>query len=154
MGRKRTIAAITGLTLLATGALGVSSASGDTAIHVILQGNLKVHITDLDGNGFTLGDRLVARGPLVYRAKPNKRVGTAYLDCWVAKNEASGHGLFDCTYLLHLPGGDLTLQGLDPPGPGASNFAVTGGDRAYRDARGDAVFTDSPPASEPTCRSR
>jgi hypothetical protein len=56
---------------------------------------------------------------------------------------ASGNGLYHCTYLLHFADGDLTLEGLDPPGPGSSNFVVTGGDGAYRGATGDAVFTDT-----------
>jgi hypothetical protein len=34
-------------------------------------------------------------------------------------------------------------SGLDPRGAGASTFAVVGGTKAYRDALGDAVFTDS-----------
>ena len=143
MGKQRAIVALGAAAALATGIIGGTAASGDTAVHVILTGDLKIHVTDPAHNGLTLGDRLAARGPLVDAAKPDKRVGTAFLDCWVAKNVASGNGLFDCTYLLHLGRGDLTLQGLDPPGPGSSDFIVTGGDGAFRGATGDAVFTDS-----------
>jgi hypothetical protein len=58
------------------------------------------------------------------------------------------HGLWDCAYLLKLADGTILLQGLDPHGPGSSPFAVTGGTGAYRDARGDAVFTDSPTTTD------
>jgi hypothetical protein len=57
------------------------------------------------------------------------------------------HGLYNCTYLLKLADGTITLQGLDPHGPGSSPFAVMGGSGIYKDASGDAVFTDSTTAT-------
>ena len=55
----------------------------------------------------------------------------------------SGNGLFRCSYLLSLEDGDIILEGLDPRGPGEYTLAVTGGTGAYRDARGEALFTDT-----------
>jgi hypothetical protein len=143
MGRRKTMGVVAGLVILATAIIGGTAASGDTAIHVFTGLDGKVTFVDRHHDGLTFGDRLFARGPIFDAANPDKKVGNAYLDCWVAKNVASGNGLYHCTYLLHFADGDLTLEGLDPPGPGSSDFVVTGGDRAYRGATGDAVFTDT-----------
>ena len=126
------------------GAFGAGAASGDVEFHLVWpESSNKVQIIDPDYDGLTFGDRLVARGPLYWASDPDKNAGNAYLECFVAKNDSSGHGLYRCSYLLVLKDGALTLEGLDPPGVGSSDFAVTGGSGVYRDARGDAVFTDT-----------
>jgi len=143
MGRKTTIGVVAGLALLATVALGAGAASGDTAIHVLAPiDSIKAEL-DFGPDGPTMGDHVIARGPLVDPNDTTKKVGRAYLDCLVVKNFAGGNGMYECSYLLTLEGGTLTLTGLDPPGASVSDFAVTGGTDAYRAARGDAVFTDS-----------
>ena len=144
MGRTKTIGVVAGLVLIATVALGAGAASGETAIHLVWpEDSLKVNL-DFGPKGPSMGDRLAARGPLFDGADPSTKVGRGYVDCLVMKNFAGGHGLFDCSYVLQLEGGTLTLTGLDPPGPSVAEFAVTGGSGDYRDARGDAVFTDPP----------
>ena len=65
-------------------------------------------------------------------------------DVYVMDAPLAGHnGLYHCTYLLHLRGWNIVLQGLDPSGPGSSTFAVIGGTGPFRDATGDALFTDT-----------
>jgi hypothetical protein len=149
MARVKLIGVLVGTALLASFALGSGAASGDVGIHLMWPTeSLRVQILDAEHDGLTMGDRLAARGPLYDAANPGTKVGRAFVDCWVAKNLAGGHGLFNCTYLLELDGGDITLQGLDPPGDSVSRFAVTGGDAAYLEARGDAVFTDTEAGTE------
>ena len=143
MGRRTTIGVVAGVVLLATVALGTGAASGDTAIHVLWPADSTKVNLDFGPKGPSMGDRVAARGPLVDAGNTSTKVGRGYLDCLVVKNFAGGHGLFDCSYVLQLDGGTLTLTGLDPPGPGVAEFAVTGGSGAYRNARGDAVLTDS-----------
>lgn len=102
--------------------------------------------------GLRLGDRLAARGPLMDASQTN-RVGRAYLDC-IIMNEitedptGAPSGLYWCTYLLKLAGGDLTIAGRDPRGPGVSAFAVLGGTGAYADASGEATLTDTDEGTE------
>lgn len=149
MARVKLIGVLVGTAVLASVALGAGAASGDVGIHVMWPiESINVQTVDAEHDGLTMGDRLTARGPLYDAANPGTKVGRAYLDCAVAKNFAGGNGLFNCTYLLDLEGGDITLQGIDPHGDGVSTFAVTGGDGAFRTARGDAVFTDTSAGTE------
>jgi hypothetical protein len=124
--------------------MGAGTASGGTSIHVVSGpgATARVAFLDLNRPGLRLGDSLAGRGP-VFDPTTNQQVGSAYSTCWVARTLIRNHGLYNCTYLLKLADGTITLQGLDPHGPGSSPFAVTGGTGAYRDARGDAVFIDS-----------
>ena len=149
MARVKLIGVLVGTAVLATVALGAGAASGDVGIHIMWPtDSVKVEILDAEHDGLTMGDRLTARGPLYDAANLGTKVGRAYMDCSIAKNFAGGNGLFNCTYLLDLDGGDITLQGIDPPGPSVVPFAVTGGDGAFRTARGDAVFTDTSAGTE------
>jgi hypothetical protein len=145
----RTKLVTVGLTLavLAGVWMGAGTASGGTSIHVVYGPGAKVAFLDQNRPGLRLGDALGARGPL-FDPTTNQRVGSAYVSCWVARTLIQNHGLYDCTYLLKLAAGTITLQGLDQHGVGSSHFAVTGGTGAYRDARGDAVFTDSETATD------
>jgi hypothetical protein len=112
----------------------------------------KVKILDFEQDGFRLGDRLAARGPIQDGARTNQ-VGYGYLDCVVMNKitddpgKAPG-GLFWCTAVLRLADGDLTVEGLDPHGPGVYTFAVIGGTGAYADASGEATLTDGPEGTE------
>jgi hypothetical protein len=51
-------------------------------------------------------------------------------------------GLYWCTSVLRLVAGDLTIEGLDPRGPGVYTFAVLGGTGAYAGAVREATLTD------------
>lgn len=81
-----------------------------------------------------MGDRVAVPGPLVDIAMGD-RVGLAFWDC-VAMTRAVlpdvRRGSTVCTAMLRLADGDITLQGPDPAGFGASVFAVTGGTGLYR----------------------
>jgi len=112
----------------------------------------KVTFLNVNQPGLRLGDRLVARRPLLDSSQTS-RVGRHYLDCVVmnkiAEDPVEGfHGLYWCTYLLKLAGGDLTIAGRDARGPGVSTFAVLGGTGAYADASGEATLTDSDAGTE------
>lgn len=106
---------------------------------------------NLNEPGLRLGDRLAARGPL-FDASQATRVGRLYLDCVIMKqitqDPVDPQGLYWCTYLLKLGGGDLTIAGRDPRGNGVTTFAVLGGTGAYAGASGEATLTDSDEGTE------
>ena len=107
----------------------------------------KATFVNVNQPGLRLGDRLAARGPL-FDASQTDRVGRLHLDCIIMNKitEDTGEGfggLYWCTYLLELAGGDLTIAGRDARGPGVSTFAVLGGTGAYADASGEATLTDT-----------
>jgi len=112
----------------------------------------KVAFLNVEQPGLRLGDRLAARGALM-DATQTTRVGRAYLDCVVMNQitndpvEGPG-GLYRCTYVLKLADGDLTIEGLDPHGPGVYTFAVVGGTGAYAGVSGEATLTDVPEGTE------
>lgn len=124
--------------------IGMGAASGETVLHLVLPADTqKVREVDQYGDGLRLGDRAAARGPL--HGAEGSEVGTAFADCMVQRRITdNATGLWNCTYVLELDGGDLILQGLDPRGPGTYEMAVLGGTGAYADAAGDATFTDTP----------
>src|SRR3990172_9132745 len=102
--------------------------------------------------GLRIGARRAARGPL-FDASKTSQVGRLYLDCVImnkiTEDPVEGFGgLYWCTYLLKLGGGDLTIAGRDARGPGVSTFAVLGGTGAYADASGEATLTDTDEGTE------
>jgi hypothetical protein len=104
---------------------------------------LVTKFVDLGRDGLRLGDRIAFRGPLLNGSK-TKRVGTAYGECLVHRRVADpGTGLYNCTYVLELAGGDILVKGLDPAGPSVAELAVFGGTGAYAGASGEATFTDT-----------
>jgi hypothetical protein len=109
-------------------------------------GDIRVALLDFDRDGrIEMGDRAVVRGPLVDPATGD-RVGPSFWEC-VAMTRIRPElqrGMWVCTALLRLADGDITLQGQDPAGFGASVFAVTGGTGLYRNARGEADVVDAP----------
>jgi hypothetical protein len=132
------VAAVAVTASAAVAASGSSSHKG--AIHVVaLVGHLEQLDYNRDGIGF--GDDFIFRGPLVDPATGN-RVGTAYGDCQVATMNLAG-GTFRCSYLLDLPDGNLTTEGLDPRGDSDTFFAITGGTGSYSTAAGEAEYVDS-----------
>jgi hypothetical protein len=128
---------------LLAGALGMSTAAGQTVLHLVLPADTqKVREIDHDGRGLSLGDRVVARGALT--DADGTRVGTSYGDCNVHRRILGPEtGLWNCTYVLELADGDLVVKGLDPRGPGEYEMAILGGTGAYATASGDATFTDT-----------
>jgi hypothetical protein len=119
------------------------SATGKTTLHFMLPSSVKVRFLNFGRESLALGDRLAAKGPLM-NADQSDRVGKAHLDCLVDRRISEpDHGVYNCTYVLELDDGLIMLQGLDPHGPGSTQFAVTGGTGSYSDASGEATFTDS-----------
>jgi hypothetical protein len=142
--RAKLVAVLVTLSVTVTGTMLVSgSATGKTTLHVMVPSSVKVRFLNLGRQSLDLGDRLAARGPLM-NADQSDRVGTAHTECVVDRRitEPNG-GVYNCTYVLELDDGLIMLQGLDPHGPGSSQFAVTGGTGSYSDASGEATFTDS-----------
>ena len=128
----------------AVGALSLGgSAAGKTTLHFEMpMDSLRIRFQDAPAGGLRLGDRLAARAHLLNEARA--RVGTAHLDCMVDRRiRGEDKGVYNCEYVLELDDGDIMLDGLDPRGPGSSQFAVLGGTGAYAGANGEATFTDT-----------
>jgi hypothetical protein len=112
----------------------------------------KATFVNVNQPGLRIGDRLAARGPLLDASRTSE-VGRHYLDCVIMNRITvdpveEPHGLYWCTYLLKLDGGDLTISGLDPRGPSVGAFAVLGGTGAYAGASGEATLTDTDEGTE------
>jgi hypothetical protein len=139
-----TVGAVTSGLLLGTAPVG---AQGEPIRVDQKFGDVRVARLDFDHDGrIEMGDRIAVRGPLVDPATGDQ-IGLAFWDCVamtrVVRFEAQ-RGTTVCTALFELAGGDITLQGPDPAGFGASVFAVTGGTGLYRNARGEADVVDVP----------
>jgi len=149
MVRKRMLVVAAVLAVSATTMVGLAVAqTGNAArpnerIHVVAGGGgggLK--FLDFDNDGLTLGDRLVAFGPLLNEDQ-TKRVGTQYFDCWVGDEVLLDGSPYVCTYVLKFKAGSITTQGLDPHGLSDVLFAITGGTGAYAGATGQARYLES-----------
>lgn len=140
--RIRVLVVLVVSTVLA-GLVGMQAATGQTVLNLTVQSETqKIREIDHDGNGLSVGDRVVARGPLTDAS--DTEVGTGYGDCAVQRRITGPEtGLWNCTYVLELADGDLVLKGLDPRGPGEYEMAVLGGTGAYASTSGDATFTDT-----------
>jgi hypothetical protein len=143
----RSLLAIIGLVGITAGIwLSQQPARAQTDVEVRVLGPGKHAFLNFERPGLRLGDRLAARATL-YDAAGTNQVGRAYLDCVVMNKitddpvEGPG-GLYWCTYILRLTEGDLTIEGLDPHGPGVYTFAVVGGTGVYAGAAGEATLTD------------
>lgn len=91
-----------------------------------------------------LGDRIEFRAKLFDAAATDEQVGWAFGTCLVERRITPGvSGLWRCSYLLKFTEGAITLDGLDPAGPGVYELGVTGGTGAYSDANGEGTFTDT-----------
>jgi hypothetical protein len=139
-----TVGAVTSEVLLGTAPVG---AQGEPIRLDQRFGDVRVTRLDFDHDGrIEMGDRIAVRGRLVDPATGDE-VGLAFWDCVamtrVVRFEAQ-RGATVCTALFELAGGDITLQGPDPAGFGASVFAVTGGTGLYRNAGGEADVVDAP----------
>src|SRR4051812_44042738 len=126
--RAKLVAVLVTLSVVLAGTLLLSSsATGKTTLHFMTPSSATVRFLNLGRVSLNLGDRVAGRGALL-NADQSERVGTAHLDCMVARHIADpAVGVYNCTYTLNLDDGLIMLQGLDPHGPGSSQFAVTGG---------------------------
>jgi hypothetical protein len=150
MRRKLFTSALLVLAAVAAGVFASTTASGQTALHLVLgpSSDVKVAFFDADGRGLGLGDRIASRGPVSNESR-TEQLGTAYGQCLVHKRIIDPNmGLWNCNYVLELADGDIVLQGLDPRGPGEYEMAIIGGTGAYATARGDATFTDAGTGAE------
>jgi hypothetical protein len=129
---------------LTTVFIGMTTASGQSVVHLVLPGNaLVTKFVDLGRDGLRLGDRFAFRGPLLNGSK-TERVGTAYGECLVHRRIVDPEtGLYNCAYVLELAEGDILIKGLDPRGPSVAELAIFGGTSAYAGASGEATFTDT-----------
>jgi hypothetical protein len=149
LNKIRVIGPLFVVAVVAAALLGSTGARGQTVIHVIATpDDLTTRFLNFGRPDMRLGDRITAKVALKDESLSN-RVGNAHLEC-VVQRRLSGHGLFRCSYVLALQEGDIILEGLDPAGPGTYVLAVTGGTGAYRDARGEATFTDAFTDGSPT----
>ena len=144
---RATISATVGLVLLTVGLIGgeIATAQGDVHVVVLFGSEGKSRIVDLDDDGvLELGDRAEFRAKLFDGTATDDQVGWAFGTCLVERRITTGvSGLWRCTYLLRLADGTITLDGLDPAGPGVYELGVTGGTGAYSDANGEGTFTDT-----------
>ena len=51
--------------------------------------------------------------------------------------------LANCTAVFRVPGGNITAQFPNEPGPAPKDLALTGGTRTYRNAGGDGTLVES-----------
>lgn len=124
--------------------ISATMASGETTIDIVFgpERDTREIGFDTNGNGLRFGERLVGRAPLRDQTR-SERLGTGHVECVVMKRIIDPDvGLWNCTYVLKLGGGEIILQGLDPRGPGVYEMAVLGGTGAFSRASGDATFTD------------
>ena len=121
------LVAAVGLTIaVVTG--GASTAPGQT-IHVIEHANTDA-TADVDPPGDSAGDVLTFHNP-VFNAADSKRMGRDQGYCIRIK----APGSYECNWTTFLEDGHITVEGpfFDTRN---SVLAITGGTRAYRDARG------------------
>jgi hypothetical protein len=126
-----------------------AGSSATTEIVVVIPGDTGENaFLDFDRRGLSLGDRIVFRAELWDPAESH-RMGKAKGECVVVSDKLTAtKGLFRCSYLLKLGGGDLMVEGLDPHGPGSSTFAILGGTGRYSTAAGDADVVDTASRTE------
>jgi hypothetical protein len=125
---------------MAQGTRGIAGRPGET-IHLFSGPGGHSEFFDFDRDGLGFGDRLVAVGSLLDESQ-SSQVGRQYLDCVIVSGVQLG-GVYDCTYVLKLEGGDIMAHGIDPQGPSDVFFAVTGGTGIYRGASGQVRQIDT-----------
>jgi hypothetical protein len=102
---------------------------------------------DLGPQGPTLGDIRITNAPL-YNATGTKRIGRFDLFCSLtdpADESSEKAHMAECTKTFTLPGGEISIQGLEAyptplsaPAPGRD--AITGGTGKYAGVRGEQRF--------------
>jgi hypothetical protein len=157
LSMRRTIT-LTAVAALVCAAIGVAIAgasspgrndhAGVEVIHVVEEtppgGNISL---DLDHSGGappdTVGDELVFKADLLVGGR---KVGFNGGVCKLVGLPA----LFQCTATDSLPGGELTVQGINDfsQGNGPYHLAITGGTGGYRMARGEVEFLLNTPDAD------
>ncbi len=152
---------VKGLALAAALFGAVASMSGATSVMAgedplrfeIRLAEAKGTLQDFDQDGvLDRGDRAVGVAPLRER-RSGERVGRSFTECIAMTARVDSHlgrGIWTCSYVLRLAGGQIALLGRDPAGVGSYRLAVTGGTGKYRDARGHAEMEDLPMRTEIT----
>jgi hypothetical protein len=84
-----------------------------------------------------LGDEIVFHDQLLANGK---QVGDSLGSCVVVS--VSPGILANCTAVFRVPGGNITAQFPNEPGPAPKDLAVTGGTGTYRDAGGDGTLVE------------
>jgi hypothetical protein len=84
-----------------------------------------------------LGDEIVFHDRLLTHAR---QVGDSLGACVVVA--VSPDILANCTAVFRVPGGNITAQFPNEPGPAPKDLAVTGGTGAYRNAGGDGTLVE------------
>ena len=148
MRRRMRFMGVVGIALVAVtgGVLAAASVGADEEpIRVVMRtGEARQTFLDFNGNGrLNQGDRVVFRGPL-RDPVTGDRAGRILGECTAMSliQVDAKRGVWACSYVLRLAGGDLTLRGWDPAGVGPYVLAVTGGAGSFRDARGQADVRD------------
>ncbi|MFH8386772.1 hypothetical protein ACH4E7_38650 [Kitasatospora sp. NPDC018058] len=93
----------------------------------------------VDGPGLSLGDRQVGNDELFQNGR---KVGSDGFVCTVTSLSPDER---ECEITLHLPKGDIAIQGLAPVihgFPTEFTLAITGGTGVYRNARGFVTGTN------------
>jgi hypothetical protein len=108
----------------------------------------EIKIVDLGPQGLTQGDTIVQNAPL-YNATGKERIGRFDLFCAItdpADESAEKAHIAQCTKTFTLPGGQISVQGLEAypdelsarPAPGED--AISGGTGKYAGVRGEQRF--------------
>jgi hypothetical protein len=108
----------------------------------------EIKVVDLGPQGPTQGDTIVQNAPL-YNATGKERIGRFDLFCAVtdpADESAEKAHMAQCTKTFTLPGGEISVQGLEAypdelsarPAPGED--AISGGTGKYAGVRGEQRF--------------
>jgi len=97
------------------------------------------NLLDLGAPGVSEGDQVLFKDVLV--SADGSQVGHDGGFCVITKVEAAAIE-DECLASYVLPGGQITIQGLDTPAP-KKPFAITGGTGRYRKARGDGLLVEN-----------
>jgi hypothetical protein len=110
-----------------------------TVLHLTTR-DVEVQVVDIAPTGGppSLGDYAVFRDDLFH---DGRRVGFDGGVCTVVRAE-DPPVVYQCVVTAHLPGGDLTIQGLLFEGRSTNTYAITGGTGRWRNAGGQAVVRD------------
>ena len=114
---------------VAGGVVAAPDIAGPTTVHVIEHANTDTFI-DIKGNGDSTGDLLTFHNP-VFDATNSTQVGRDQGECTRIVTGRS----FECTWITHLPGGSITVEGPFSD-DGNTVLAITGGTGKFRNARG------------------
>jgi hypothetical protein len=146
--------------VLALGIIGVLGAVGSASPNdddhrndkgrtlTVVSKTPEIKVLDLGPQGLSQGDAIVQNAPL-YNATGKERIGRFDLLCAItdpADESAEKAHMAQCTKTFTLPGGEISVQGLEAypdelsarPAPGED--AISGGTGKYAGVRGEQRF--------------